>query len=124
MSIAAIGYAAFSINGVVIMWNLAPSAAVVGAYTGLYGVAASIGASLGPAAIGLLVDLTDWRYLMAWAAVLCVIGLVLMMIVRSEVNPSQFASESDDDLSSVEPSAAGQPAAGGAVAEDGPGAGH
>jgi MFS family permease len=88
--VGAIGYTAFSVNGVVIMWNLAPTRAVVGLYTGIYGVAAALGASLGPGAVGGLVDLTSWRFFFLHAAILCVVAFVLMSLVKREVNPEQF----------------------------------
>jgi len=91
--IASVGYAAFSINGVVIMWNLAPSTSVVGAYTGLYAIANALGASLGPALIGVMVDLTDWRFLFLHATVLIIIAFLLLLGVKGEINSRQF-----DDL--------------------------
>ncbi len=87
--IASIGYASFSINGIVILWNLAPSESVAGAYTGLYAIASALGASLGPALIGGMVDLTDWRYLFLHAALLAAAALVLFLFVRTESNPAQ-----------------------------------
>jgi MFS family permease len=88
--IASVGYSAFSINGVVILWNLAPSMSVLGTYTGLYAVMSALGASLGPAIIGGLVDLTDWRYLFLHAALLASVAFLLLLAVRREVNPQQF----------------------------------
>lgn len=90
--IASVGYAAFSINGVVIMWNLAPSMSVLGTYTGLYAVMVALGSSLGPAIIGGLVDLTDWRFLFLHAALLACVALLLLLGVRREANPQQFAA--------------------------------
>jgi MFS family permease len=90
--IASVGYSAFSINGVVILWNLAPSMSVLGTYTGLYAVMSALGASLGPAIIGGLVDLTDWRYLFLHAALLASVAFVLLLAVRREVNPQQFTA--------------------------------
>ncbi|MFC8597133.1 MULTISPECIES: MFS transporter [unclassified Isoptericola] len=88
--IASIGYAAFSINGVVIMWNLAPSATVVGTYTGLYAIATALGASLGPAIIGVMVDLTSWRFLFLHATILVAVAFLCLLGVRREINPRQF----------------------------------
>lgn len=87
--ITSVGYAAFSINGVVLMWNLAPSESVAGVYTGLYAVAAAVGASLGPALIGGLIDLTGWRFMFAHAALLGVVALVLFLLVRTEISRLQ-----------------------------------
>ncbi|GAA5026209.1 MFS transporter [Microbacterium fluvii] len=94
--IASVGYAAFSINGIVLMWNLAPSAAVAGAYTGMYALASALGASLGPALIGLMVDATSWRLLFLHAAILAVVALVLFLLVRSENHPAQTAEAAQD----------------------------
>ena len=91
--IAAIGYAAFSVNGVVLMWNLAPSGSVVGAYSGLYAVAAAVGASLGPALIGALVDLTSWRFLFLHSSLVGVAALALFFLVRREISAGQQAEE-------------------------------
>ncbi len=88
--IAAIGYASFSINGIVILWNLAPTESVAGAYTGLYAIASALGASFGPALIGGMVDLTDWRFLFLHAALLAAAALVLFLFVRTESNPAQL----------------------------------
>jgi len=91
--VAAIGYAAFSVNGVVLMWNLAPSGSVVGAYTGLYAVAAAVGNSLGPALIGGLVDLTSWRFLFLHASLVGFAALALFLLVRREISAGQQAEE-------------------------------
>lgn len=90
---AAIGYAAFSVNGVVLMWNLAPSGSVVGAYSGLYAVGAAVGASLGPALIGALVDLTSWRFLFLHSSLVGVVALALFFLVRREISAGQQAEE-------------------------------
>lgn len=89
--VASVGYAAFSINGVVLMWNLAPSTTVTGAYTGMYAIASALGASLGPALIGVMVDATAWRFLFLHATLLALVALVLFLLVRSELNPQQEA---------------------------------
>jgi MFS family permease len=77
LCLAAAGYAAFAINTVVIVWNLAPPGAV-GAYTGLYTISSAGGAALGPPVVGLLVDLTGWRWFFLDAAILAVVALVLL----------------------------------------------
>lgn len=94
--IASVGYAAFSVNGVVLMWNLAPSESVAGVYTGLYAVAAAIGASLGPAIIGGLVDLTAWRFMFLHAGLLGSVALVLFLLVRTEISRIQQAAHGQD----------------------------
>ncbi|MFD0319059.1 MFS transporter [Streptomyces flavalbus] len=62
--ITSVGYATFAVNALVALWDLAPSRHVVGTYTGLYTVASSTGAALGPALLGLTVDLTGWRFML------------------------------------------------------------
>ena len=99
--IAAIGYAAFSVNGVVLMWNLAPSGSVVGAYSGLYAVAAAVGASLGPALIGALVDLTSWRFLFLHSSLVGVVALALFFLVRREISAGQQAEDERADGGAV-----------------------
>lgn len=71
--VCTIGYATFSINAAVALWNLAPSEKVLGAYTGLYTVAASSGAAFGPALLGSAIDVTGWNFMMLDAAVLAAI---------------------------------------------------
>jgi MFS family permease len=77
VAVCSIGYAAFSINAVVALWNLAPSSRVLGAYTGLYTVAASSGNALGPALLGTAVDVTGWSFLFLDAAVLAAISFAV-----------------------------------------------
>lgn len=82
IAVAAVGYAAFAVNGVVMVWNMAPSAKLIGAYTGIYTVAAACGATLVPAFVGVLVDLTHWRYLMLHAGMIGVLAAFLMSRIR------------------------------------------
>jgi MFS family permease len=77
LTVASIGYATFSINAVVALWNLAPSPRVLGLYTGLYTVAASSGNALGPGVLGSAVDVTGWRLLFVDAVVLAALALVV-----------------------------------------------
>lgn len=77
LAVASVGYAAFSINALVAMWNSAPSEHELGTYTGLYTVAASSGAALGPAALGWSVDLTGWSAFFLNAAVISLVPLVV-----------------------------------------------
>lgn len=92
--IAAVGFAGFGVNAAVMLWNLAPSQRMLGTYTGLFAVAQAIGSSLGPAAVGGLVDLTDWSLLMAFIAGLALVGLLLTFGVRREISESQAAETS------------------------------
>ncbi|MER5914106.1 MFS transporter [Streptomyces sp. NPDC001982] len=73
MAISSVGYAVFAVNALVALWNLAPNDRVLGAYTGLYTIASASGISLGPALLGLTVDLTGWRYMLLNAAVFAAI---------------------------------------------------
>ncbi|MFC5826342.1 MFS transporter [Nonomuraea insulae] len=69
MVLTSIGYAAFAVNALVALWNLAPTDRVLGTYTGLYTVASASGSALGPALLGATVDLTGWRFMLLNAAV-------------------------------------------------------
>jgi MFS family permease len=79
VAICSVGYAAFAINAVVALWNLAPSNRVLGAYTGLYTVAASAGGALGPAVLGAAIDFTGWRFMLLDAAVLAAIACAVFV---------------------------------------------
>lgn len=79
----AVGAAAFMINGAVLLWNLAPSSRMLGAYTGLYTVGWATGGSLGPAVVGALVDLNGWRFMLLDAALLAT--LAVLTVVRIDV---------------------------------------
>jgi MFS family permease len=85
--ITAVGYAAFSVNAVVIMWNLSPSARTIGTYTGIYSVSVAIGSSVGPGFVGLLIDRTGWQFMMLHAALLACISIVLLFFVKREYAP-------------------------------------
>ncbi|MDG6106326.1 MFS transporter [Dactylosporangium aurantiacum] len=81
--VAAAGAAAFTINAIVALWNLAPSSRVLGAYTGLYTVTWYLGGFGGPALIGAVVDLTGWSGMLLDIAVLATLaGLVLGRLQR------------------------------------------
>ncbi|MEU3294452.1 MFS transporter [Streptomyces longwoodensis] len=58
--LGAIGYTAFAVNAVVVLWDLAPSAKVLGTYTALFGVGNATGWTLGPALVGALIDFGGW----------------------------------------------------------------
>jgi MFS family permease len=77
MAVASIGYAAFAVNALVALWDLAPGNHVLGTYTGLHTVASSTGAALGPALLGVTVDATGWRYMLLDAAVFAAITFVV-----------------------------------------------
>ncbi|MFJ7215982.1 MFS transporter [Amycolatopsis sp. NPDC098790] len=77
IAVATVGYATFSVNAVVAMWNSAPSGHQLGVYTGLYTVAASTGGALGPAVLGWSVDLTGWHAFYLNAAVLAAVSLAV-----------------------------------------------
>jgi MFS family permease len=79
--VAAVGAAGFAVNGAVVLWNLAPSAGVLGAYTALYTVGWSLGGFLGPAVVGALVDLTGWRFMLVDAALLAVLAVLVVLRV-------------------------------------------
>lgn len=82
--IAAVGYAAFAVNGIVIMWNLAPDRKCIGAYTGIYLIASASGSTLVPALMGLLIDLSSWRYLMLHTALAGIVSFCLMWRMKGE----------------------------------------
>jgi MFS family permease len=77
LAVAAMGYACFSINAVVAIWNSAPHEHALGTYTGLYTVAASSGSALGPAVLGWTIDLTSWSTMFLNSAVVAVIPLLI-----------------------------------------------
>ncbi|GAA5236763.1 SLC45 family MFS transporter [Verticiella sediminum] len=84
MAVVAVGWAAFTINAVAILWSIALHQRYLGTYTGLYWTAAAVGQTLMPALLGLLVDLTAWRYMMLHAAgFACLSVLLLLKVVRS-----------------------------------------
>jgi MFS family permease len=81
LCVAAVGATGFMINGVVVLWNLAPSARVLGAYTGLYTMGWASGGFLGPAAVGGMVDLTGWRFMLVDVALLAVLSVAVVLRV-------------------------------------------
>ncbi|WP_199439847.1 MFS transporter [Umezawaea beigongshangensis] len=93
LCLGAIGAAAFLINASVVLWNLAPSARVLGTYTGLYTVSWASGGFLGPAAVGALIDLTGWRFMLLDAALLAALAVVavLRIDVLRRRNPADAA---------------------------------
>ncbi|MFE6286423.1 MFS transporter [Streptomyces sp. NPDC057877] len=89
MVITSVGYSAFAVNALVALWNLAPSRHVLGTYTGLYTVAASTGAALGPALLGVTVDVTGWRFMLLNGAVFATIAFVVFTRLARRVAPPQ-----------------------------------
>jgi MFS family permease len=81
LCLAAAGAAGFVINAVVVLWNLAPSSRVLGAYTGLYTVGWATGGFAGPALVGLAVDVTGWHLMLLHIAVLAVVAVLLVVRV-------------------------------------------
>ena len=77
---ASVGYAAFIINAVVVLWSLA-SSTTTGAHTGMFAVALAAGSALGPALVGALVDLTGWGALLLFSAVFAAVALVLLLCI-------------------------------------------
>lgn len=93
VAIASIGYAVFSVNGLVTLWSLAPNNRVLGAYTGLYTVASASGMALGPALLGVTVDLTGWRYMFLNAALFgAVTFAVFTLVTRRSARTAPTAS--------------------------------
>lgn len=87
MSIVGVGWAAFAINAVVMLWSIVPQQKYLGAYTGFYWTAAALGSTLMPALLGLLVDLTSWRHMMLHAAGFTLVAVLLLLKVRRASAP-------------------------------------
>jgi MFS family permease len=83
LCVAAAGASSFLVNAVVVLWNLAPSDSVVGTYTGLYTVGWVGGGFLGPAAVGGMVDLTNWSLLLIHVAIIAVIAVLVVARVSA-----------------------------------------
>ena len=79
-----IGWSTLVINMIVIIWGKAPSSKEAGTYTGLYYFFYYGAAAFGPALLGLFTDLTSWYYLLLNAAIIYVIGFILILFVKSE----------------------------------------
>lgn len=77
--IAAAGAACFLINAAVVLWNLAPSARVLGTYTGIYAVTWYLGGFGGPALVGAMVDLTGWRWMLLDIAALALLAVAVVV---------------------------------------------
>jgi MFS family permease len=83
LCVAAAGASSFLVNAVVVLWNLAPSDSVMGAYTGLYTVGWVGGGFLGPAAVGGMVDLTGWSLLLLDAAIVALLAVLVVARVSA-----------------------------------------
>lgn len=79
--VAAAGASGFLINAAVVLWNLAPSARVIGVYTGLYTVSWATGGFVGPGIVGAMVDITGWRYMLLDIAVLSALATAVILRV-------------------------------------------
>ncbi|MGW2282733.1 MFS transporter [Streptomyces sp. NPDC001770] len=83
--LSAIGYASFAVNALVALWNLAPTQKVLGTYTALYTIASSAGMALGPAILGITVDLTSWRFMMLNAAAFAAITFAVFTLLTRRI---------------------------------------
>ncbi|WP_394620651.1 MFS transporter [Lentzea sp. JNUCC 0626] len=79
--VAAAGASGFLINAAVVLWNLAPSARVIGVYTGLYTVSWAAGGFVGPGVVGAMVDITGWRYMLLDIAVVTALATAVILRV-------------------------------------------
>ncbi|MFD9701031.1 MFS transporter [Lentzea sp. NPDC059081] len=77
----AVGAAGFVINAAVVLWNLAPSSRVIGVYTTLYTVSWAVGGFIGPGLVGLMIDITGWRYMLLDIALLCALAVAAALRV-------------------------------------------
>ncbi|WUW19881.1 MFS transporter [Streptomyces sp. NBC_01463] len=79
--LSSIGYASFAVNALVALWDLAPTQKVLGTYTALYTIASSAGMALGPAILGITVDLTSWRFMMLNAAAFAAVTFAVFTLL-------------------------------------------
>lgn len=80
--LAGVGASGFIINAAVVLWNLAPTMRVIGTYTGLYTVTWQLGGLVGPAAVGGMVDITGWRFMLLDAGLLAALAVVAVLRIR------------------------------------------
>ncbi|MFJ4716239.1 MFS transporter [Streptomyces sp. NPDC088785] len=85
MVLSTIGYASFAVSALVALWNLAPTQKVLGTYTALYTIASSAGMALGPAILGITVDLTGWRFMMLNAAAFATVTFAVFTLLARRV---------------------------------------
>jgi MFS family permease len=76
LCVAAAGASGFMVNMAVVLWNLAPSPRVLGAYSGLYTVGWMGGGFLGPALVGGMVDVTGWRFMLLDVAIVTLLAVL------------------------------------------------
>lgn len=76
LAVGAVGAAGYMINAVVALWNLAPSARLLATYGGLYTVGWAGGGFLGPALVGLMVDLAGWELMLVDIAVVALLAVI------------------------------------------------
>ena len=93
LCIGAAGAAGFMVNAVVVLWNLAPSARVVGTYSGLYTVGWMSGGFIGPALVGGLVDLAGWRWMLVDIAFFSAIAVAIVARVRLHHRRADLAGQ-------------------------------
>ncbi|MBP2472542.1 MFS family permease [Crossiella equi] len=74
----AVGGAGFMVNAAVVLWNLSPTARVLGTYTALYNVGWGLGGFLGPALVGAMVDVTGWHLMPVDIALVTCLALVVV----------------------------------------------
>ncbi|MGC7096093.1 MFS transporter [Amycolatopsis lurida] len=79
LSVGAVGASGFIINAAVVLWNLAPSARVLGTYAGFYTVSWATGGFLGPALVGAMVDVTGWRLMPVDVAIVTVLAIATVV---------------------------------------------
>jgi MFS family permease len=79
--VAAAGASGFLINAAVVLWNLAPSARVIGVYTGLYTVSWAVGGFIGPGVVGAMIDITGWRYMLLDIALITALATAVILRV-------------------------------------------
>ena len=84
VTLASLGYATFSVNGLVVVWNLAASSASTGTHTGLYYLLYYAGQALGPGLVGLMTDVTGWGLFLLNVSPFILVALLLLSRVRRE----------------------------------------
>ena len=82
--LTSLGYATFAVNGLVVVWNLAPSSAATGTRTGLYYFLYYAGQAVGPGLVGLITDATGWGPFLLNVSPFILASLLLLTLVRRE----------------------------------------
>ncbi|MFJ5992807.1 MFS transporter [Lentzea sp. NPDC092896] len=95
LAVGAAGAAGFIINAAVVLWNLAPSARVLGTYTAIYNIGWGMGGFLGPALIGAMVDVTGWRLMLVDIAVVACLAAVVVTRIAIR-RPSTSSSQNGE----------------------------